>query len=71
MNRVRRLGIINKVIEAKLEEAEETGILTKKDLLEWMKHLHDVETAMRPKNDQPQVAVQINTNYSKLMEDLK
>ena len=37
--------------------------------LDWMKHLHEVETALKPKTAGPQVAVQIN-NYDKLMKDL-
>jgi hypothetical protein len=47
----------------------ETGIYSKKDLLDWMKHLQEVETSLKPKTQGPQVAVQIN-NYDKLMKDL-
>jgi len=71
LNRVRRLSIINKVIENKLEEAEETGIYSKKDLLDWLKMLNEVEAAVKPKDNKPAVAVQVNNNYQKLMEDLK
>jgi len=70
LNRSKRLQVINKVIEHKLEEALETGVYSKKDLLDWLKHLNDVETNIKPKKEQgPGVAIQIN-NYDKLMNDL-
>ena len=69
LNRVKRVALINRVIDQKLEEAMETGIYSKKDLLDWMKHLQDVETGLKPKKDGPAVAVQIN-NYDRLMKDL-
>jgi len=69
LNRVKRVALINRVIDQKLEEAMETGIYSKKDLLDWMKHLQDVETNLKPKKDGPAVAVQIN-NYDRLMKDL-
>ena len=47
----------------------ETGIYSKKDLLDWMKHLQEVETGLKPKNNGPAVAIQVN-NYDKLMKDL-
>ena len=57
------------MIDQKIQEAVETGIYSKKDLLDWMKHLQEIETGMKPKNTGPAVAVQIN-NYDKLMKDL-
>lgn len=69
LNRVRRIALINRVIDQKVQEAAETGIYSKKDLLDWMKHLQDVEDALKPKQTGPQVAVQIN-NYDRLMKDL-
>ena len=69
LNRVKRINLINRVIDQKLEEAVETGIYSKRDLLDWMKHLQEVETSLKPKAQGPQVAVQIN-NYDKLMRDL-
>ena len=69
LTRVKRVALINRVIDQKLEEAMETGIYSKKDLLDWMKHLQDVETALKPKKDGPAVAVQIH-NYDRLMKDL-
>ena len=69
LNRIKRINLINAVIDQKIQEAVETGIYSKKDLLDWMKHLQEVETSLKPKQTGPQVAVQIN-NYDKLMKDL-
>src|SRR5210317_20591 len=69
LNRIKRINLINQVIDQKIQEAVETGIYSKKDLLDWMKHLQEVETALKPKQSGPAVAVQIN-NYDKLMKDL-
>ena len=69
LNRIKRINIINSVIEQKLTEAVETGQYSKKDLLDWMKHLHEVETAARPKDKGPTVAVQVN-NYDSLMREV-
>lgn len=69
LNRVKRMQLINSVIDSKLQEALETGIYSKKDLLDWMKHLQEVESSLKPKQSGPAVAVQIN-NYDKLMKDL-
>ena len=69
LNRVRRFALINNVIDQKVQEAVETGIYSKKDLLDWMKHLADVEATLKPQVKGPAVAVQIN-NYDRLMKDL-
>ena len=69
LNRVKRINLINRVIYQKLEEAVETGIYSKRDLLDWMKHLQEIEESAKPKKTGPAVAVQIN-NYDKLMKDL-
>ena len=69
LNRIKRINLINAVIDQKIQEAVETGIYSKKDLLDWMKHLQEVETGLKPKQTGPAVAVQIN-NYDKLMRDL-
>ena len=69
LNRAKRLALINKVIDNKVQEAMESEVYTKKDLLDWMKLLNDMETATRPKRDVG-VAVQINNNYDSLMKDL-
>lgn len=72
---------LDKMIEAKLEEAEETGIYTKEDLLKLLEFAHkmrmDEIKATGP--NIPHTAVQINhsgdshfgdTGYGKLMEKL-
>ena len=69
LNRQKRLSVINKVIDEKLQEAFESGVYSKKDLLDWMKLLNDMETSARPKRETG-VAVQINNNYDSLMKDL-
>jgi hypothetical protein len=69
LNRGKRIAIINAVIDQKLKEAVETGIYSKKDLLDWMKHLSEVEATLKPPQKGPAVAVQIN-NYDRLMKDL-
>lgn len=71
LNRVRRMNIINKVIDEKMAEAAETGIYSKRDLLEWLKLLNDMDKDSRPRA--PTTAVQVNNhtnNYSTLMQDL-
>jgi hypothetical protein len=69
LNRVRRIALINSVIDQKVQEAVETGIYSKKDLLDWMKHIAEVEATLKPQVKGPAVAVQIN-NYDRLMKDL-
>ena len=69
LNRARRIALINKVIDQKVEEAMETGIYSKKDLLEWMKHASEVEATLKPQTKGPAVAIQVN-NYDRLMKDL-
>lgn len=70
LHRAKRLRIITEVIDQKLEEARDTGIYSKKDLLEWLKLLNDMENQARPKG--PTTAVQVNqtNNYTALMQDL-
>lgn len=69
LNRNKRMTLINQVIEMKIAEGLETGVMTKKDLLDWLKHLADIETAVKGKQNGPQVAIQVN-NYDKLMKDI-
>ncbi len=70
LHRARRLNLINKVIDEKLMEAAETGVYSKKDLLDWIKLLNDMDKETKPKT--PQTAVQVNntSNYNTLMQDL-
>ncbi len=69
LNRVRRMKLVNQVIEQKVQDALESGVWSKRDLLDWMKHLNDLEETVKPKKQSPQVAIQVN-NYDKLMKDL-
>lgn len=69
LNRAKRINLINAVIEQKVQDAVETGIFSKKDLLDWMKHIAEVEGTLKPASKGPQVAIQVN-NYDKLMRDI-
>ena len=69
MNRMKRLELINRVVEAKVQEAILTDEFSKKDLLDWMKLLNDMEAQAKPKASGPAIAVQVN-NYDRLMKDL-
>lgn len=70
MSRIKRMDLINDVINAKVEEAMETQEWSKKDLLEWLKVINDMEKEVKPKTQAPTVAVQVNNNYTDLMKDL-
>ena len=69
LNRVKRMNLINQVIEQKMQDALETGVFSKKDLLDWLKLLNDMEAQATPKKTGPAVAIQVN-NYDRLMKDL-
>ena len=70
LNRMKRMDLVNQVIDAKLQEALETGIYSKKDLLDWLKMINEMDRDARPKEGPgTQVNVQVN-NYDKLMKDL-
>ena len=59
--------VLDKMIEAKLEEAEETEIYTNKDLLDLLKFAND----MRKDSSGPQKQTNVQVNhYNRLMEDL-
>lgn len=69
LNRFKRLELINQVIQQKVEAAMLGGDLSKKDLLEWLRLLQDMDKSARPQQKGPTVAVQVN-NYDSLMRDL-
>lgn len=69
LNRFKRLELINQVIQKKVEDAVLGEDLTKKDLLEWLRLLQDMDKSARPQQKGPTVAVQVN-NYDSLMRDL-
>ncbi len=78
-NRDKMGKVLDKIIDAKLEEAEETGIYTGKDLLDVLALVHkmrmDEIKAVREEK-QPTTAIQVNqnhfgdSNYGRLMEKL-
>lgn len=70
LNRVKRMKLINKVIDKKVEEALDTDVWSKKDLLEWIKLLNELDKNLSPKA--PSTAVQVNqtNNYTTLLQDL-
>lgn len=70
MNRIKRLKLMDTVINQKLEDALETGLYSKKDLLDWLKEYNVMEQNTKPKNTTPAVAIQVNNNYENLMKDL-
>lgn len=71
---------LDKMIEQKLEEAEESGIYTKEDLLKLLEFAHKMRMdEIKANSNTPHTAVQINhsgdthfgdTGYGKLMEKL-
>lgn len=69
LHRGKRIDLINKVIEQKLQDALETGVYSKKDLLDWMKHIAELESSLKPVAKGPAVAIQVN-NYEKLLRDI-
>jgi len=70
LNRFKRLDLINRVIEHKIQEAIETDVYSSKDILEWIRLLQTMETETRPKQSGPQVAVQVNNNLESLLSKL-
>lgn len=67
MSRHKRLQIINKVIDSKLEEAAETGLYTKKDLLDWVKVVNEMD---KTTNKSTNVQVNQQNNIVNLVTDL-
>lgn len=73
MNKLRRVALINDVIDQKVQEAMEyNSPLSNKDLLDWIKILQEETKIIENKG--PKTAVQVNqsgkTNIVQLMEDL-
>lgn len=67
MNRFKLAGLLNTIIESKLEEAEESGIYTNKDLLEILTLVHKIQMdyAKMEQVSVKQTNVQVN-NYNNL-----
>lgn len=70
MHRSRRIDLINRVIDNKLEEALDTGVYTKRDLLDWIKLLNEMDRDNKPKTPTTAVQINQNNNYSTLLQDL-
>lgn len=70
MHRSRRLSIINRVIDEKLAEAAETGMYSKRDLLDWIKLLNEMDRDNKPKTPTTAVQINQNNNYTTLLQDL-
>lgn len=70
MHRSRRLQIINRVIDEKLAEAAETGMYSKRDLLDWIKLLNEMDRDNKPKGPSTAVQINQNNNYTTLLQDL-
>lgn len=70
MHRSRRLQIINRVIDEKLAEAAETGMYSKRDLLDWIKLLNEMDRDNKPKTPTTAVQINQNNNYTTLLQDL-
>jgi hypothetical protein len=75
-NRSKLGELLDKMIQAKIEEAEESGVYTKKDLLELIQMAHkmrmdEIQIAQKPTiGTQVQIAQFGEGNYGKLMEKL-
>jgi hypothetical protein len=77
-NRDKIGALLDKMIESKIAEAEESEIYTSKDLLELLQTAHKMrmeEIKIAKENNVPGVAVQVNntfgdSNYGKLMSKL-
>lgn len=69
LNPINRINLLNRMIQQKIEIAEETDTpLTKKDLVELIKLLQ-TEQQMIQKTSQPEEPI-VNVNYLKLVQEL-
>lgn len=83
-NRNRMFGVLDEIINRKLEEMEETGTTTEADILELMvkyhgmkmaemkmeKELHEIKHTSNVKNVQVNNVINGDSNYNKLIADL-
>jgi hypothetical protein len=78
-NRTKLASVLDKVIDAKLEEAEETGIYSSKDLIDILQLAHklrmdEIKLQKEEKTIDSQTNIQVNqygdSSYGKLMERL-
>jgi hypothetical protein len=71
LNPLKSLKIVESVIEHLIAKGLETGTMTDKDLLDWIKEARAMRESIAPKKAAPAVAVQVNNNLSKLVDELK
>jgi hypothetical protein len=72
LNPVRRIKLLNRMIDEKVEAAEQNGaVLTKKDITELIKLLQAEQGMIQKDSEVPAVQVNIQTEYKKLLEELK
>lgn len=76
-NRDKIAAVMDKIIESKLEQAEETGLYSNKDLVEIMQIAHKMrmdEIKAQNERQGSQTNIQVNndfgSNYQKLMDSL-
>lgn len=72
-NRNTLAAVLDEMIASKLEEAKESGMYTKKDLLELLQFAHKIrmdDIANQNAKAPAQTNVQINNNYGSLMSKL-
>ena len=77
LHKFKLVGILEKIIDSKLQEAEETGIYSNKDLLEVVSLLHkihmDHEKVTAEKSPSRQTNVQVNNygeNFASLLDQI-
>ena len=70
LNRQKLSNLINQVVEAKVVDALESGEWSKKDLLDWLKFVQTISVETQGKEKGPQVQVNVQNNYMKLMKEL-
>lgn len=64
MNRFKIIDVMNKAIESKLEEAEETGMYTKYDLLDLFKMMHQFRMdEEKLQKEAPAKVTNVQNNY--------
>ncbi len=75
-NRNKLGALLDKMIDAKIEEAEESGVYTSKDLFDLISLAHKMRMEELKLTEKPQIGTQVQIaqfgegNYGKLMEKL-
>lgn len=67
LNKFKLVSILDRIIESKLEEAEESGVYSGKDLVEILTLMHKIHMDHSKQNvPSTQTNVQVNNNYGNL-----